>query len=106
MAEEIEHRTVAFGVYQHLVGSYAYRIVAGSWAQWHYLSSVLRFARCMADALGRRLVPPAAPLRRAVLRRYRRTWSPRYDPARIDVPEGVAGLLARYSSLAARASRA
>jgi hypothetical protein len=100
MAEEIEHRTVAFGVYQHLVGSYLYRILVGTWAQWHYLSYVRRFARCMADALGRKPLAPVGPTRRTMLRNYLRTWSPWYDPARIEVPPGVDALLARYSALA------
>jgi hypothetical protein len=100
MAEEIEHRTVAFGVYQHLVGSYFYRIVAGTWSQWHYLSTIRRFARCMAAALGRKLVNPRTALERTALRNYVRTFSPWYDPARIEVPAGVEALLARYSALA------
>jgi predicted metal-dependent hydrolase len=104
MAEEIEHRTVAFNVYRHLVGSYAYRIVFGTWAQYHYGSYVARFARCMAAGLGRKLVRPNSPMHRAALRRYLRTWSPRYDPAKIDVPEGVDRLLERYSAVAKQAS--
>ena len=55
MAEEIEHRTVAFCVFEHLVGSYPVRIVLGTWAQWHYLSYIRRFAGCMAKAVGRKL---------------------------------------------------
>jgi predicted metal-dependent hydrolase len=100
MAEEIEHRTVAFGVYRHLVGSYPYRIGVGTWAQWHYASYVGRFARCMADGLGRKLVRPRSPMHRSALRRYLRTWSPWYDPAKIEIPESVDRLLARYSAMA------
>ncbi len=69
MAEEIEHRTVAFNVYEQLVGSYFYRILAGTWSQWHYVSNLRRFARCLADALGRKPVPPRTPVQRAALRR-------------------------------------
>lgn len=100
MAEEIEHRTVAFNVFQHLVGSYAYRIVFGTWSQVHYLLYIRRFARCMAAALGRKLVIPRSPDSRATLRRYLHTWSPRYDPAKVDVPRVVPLLLARYSKRA------
>jgi predicted metal-dependent hydrolase len=102
MAEEIEHRTVAFDVFDHLVGSYFYRITMGTWAQWHYLSYIRRFSMCMARGLGRKLTAPSTPLNRAVLRRYVRTWSPRYDPARIEMPAGVDALLARYSAMAER----
>ena len=100
MAEEIEHRTVAFGVFDHLVGSYLYRIMMGTWAQWHYLSYIRRFSKCMTAGLGRKLTTPTTPINRAVLRRYIKTWSPRYDPARIDIPRGVGALLRRYSAMA------
>jgi predicted metal-dependent hydrolase len=100
MAEEIEHRTVAFGVYQHLVGSYPYRIARGTWAQWHYLSYISRFSRRMAEGLGRKLVRASNPAQRTALRRYLHTWSPRYDPAKIEIPEGVGRLLERYSAMA------
>jgi predicted metal-dependent hydrolase len=101
MAEEIEHRTVAFNVFDHLVGSYVYRILFGTWAQWHYVRYIGRFAACMADGLGIKLERPSTPMHRSALRRYLRTWSPRYDPAKIDVPPEVEGLLARFSALAA-----
>ncbi len=39
-------------------------------------------------------------MHRSALRRYLRTWSPRYDPAKIEIPEGVDRLLARYSAMA------
>ena len=104
MAEEIEHRTVAFNVFEHLVGSYPYRLVFGTWAQWHYVSYIRRFARCMAGALGRKILRPRSDMHRAALRRYLRTWSPRYDPAKIDVPDGVQELLTKYSALAERAA--
>ncbi len=100
MAEEIEHRTVAFGVYEHLVGSYFYRITVGTWSQWHFLSYVRRFARCMAGALDRKLIISRSPMNRSVLRRYLHTWSPRYHPAKIDIPDAVGGLLARYTAMA------
>ncbi len=100
MAEEIEHRTVAFQVYDRLVGSYPYRVTVGTWAQWHYVSYIRRFARCMAERLGRRPARPSGNAHRTFLRRYLRTWSPWYDPAKIDVPPGVQGLLDRFSALA------
>ena len=104
MAEEIEHRTVAFDVFQALVGSYLYRIAFGTWAQVHYVSYIRRFARCMAEGLGRELPRRSSPTQRAALRRYVHTWSPRYDPSRVKVPAAVEALLARYSEMAKRAS--
>ena len=62
-----------------------------------------RFARCMAAALGRKLVIPRSQMHRAALRRLCHTWSPRYDPAKIDLPRGVDQLLARFTREAAGA---
>jgi len=59
-----------------------------------------RFARCMAEALGRRPVAPRSPLQRVALRCFLRTWSPRYDPAKIELPAGVQELLDPYSAMA------
>ena len=104
MAEEIEHRTVAFDVYEHLVGSYPYRIARGFWSQWHYVSYIVRFARCIAAALGHDLrLMPFDELSKTALRNYARTWSPRYDPARIPLPDGVQALLDGYTEQVARA---
>ncbi len=91
---------MAFGVFEHLVGSYGYRIVVGTWSQWHYLSYIRRFARCMEQALGRSLARPRSPMHRAALRRYLQTWSPRYDPAKVEIPARVDDLLARYTAMA------
>ena len=103
MAEEIEHRTVAFDVFEHLVGSYPVRIVLGTYSQWHYLSYIGRFAGCMAKALGRTLPRSRTPMQRAAVRNYLRTWSPFYHPAKLVVPGAVDLLLARYSARAREA---
>lgn len=103
MAEEIEHRTVAFGVFEHLVGSYPVRVVLGAWAQWHYLSCIGRLAGRMAEALGRRPRARTSDMQRAALRGWLRTFSPWYHPAKIRVPARVDALLARYSAQAGSA---
>ncbi len=43
-------------------------------------------------------------MHRSALRRYLQTFSPWYDPAKIEIPEGVDALLARYSAMAANAA--
>ena len=101
LAEEIEHRTVAFDVFEHLVGSYAYRIRAGCWSQWHYLRVVDRLMRAMARSVDRKIVPNLGPLERTTIRNYLRTLSPRYNPASIPMPAGVDETLAAYSVRAA-----
>ena len=100
MAEEIEHRTVAFQLFEHLVGSYFYRLRAGSWAQWHYLRFTDRFARIMANSLGRKLRITGQPYERTGLRNWLRTYLPWYDPANIEVPSAVPALLAKYDERA------
>lgn len=98
MAEEIEHRTVAFDVFGHLVGSYFYRIFGGCWAQWHYVSYILRFQRCMVKGLGRKPGGSRDAVQTTALRNYLRTLSPFYDPAKIEMPAGVEELLAKFSA--------
>ncbi|MDE0885783.1 MAG: metal-dependent hydrolase [Myxococcota bacterium] len=100
LAEEIEHRTVAFGVFQELVGSYLYRLLFGSRAQHHYLSYIGRFARCMAEDLGRDVGRPRTPVERRAVRLFLRTLSPRYDPAKIEIPEHVSEMLAAFTERA------
>jgi predicted metal-dependent hydrolase len=100
MAEEIEHRTVAFNVFDHLVGSYLYRIAVGTWSQWHYVRYIMRFASCMAGGLGHELERVESVMNRAAVRRYLRTFSPWYDPAKVDVPPQVDSLLERFSAVA------
>jgi predicted metal-dependent hydrolase len=45
--EELEHRTVAFDVYDHVCGDYFYRLVVGIWAQWHFTRWVRRVTAYM-----------------------------------------------------------
>ncbi len=100
MAEEIEHRTVAFDVFQHLVGWYPYRVTVGAWSQFHYLRYIARFGSCMAAARGAKRPRKVEPQQRAALRGYLKTFRPSYDPSRIDVPPVVGELLARFTALA------
>jgi uncharacterized protein len=44
LIEELEHRTVAFDVYEHVCGGYLYRVAVGLFAQWHLNRFVLRVA--------------------------------------------------------------
>ena len=83
-AEEIEHRTVAFNVYEALVGSYWYRILGSLRIQWHYSRSIDRLQRVLLAAHGERPRAHVPPWLRTGWRRYLRTFGPRYDPGTLD----------------------
>ncbi len=99
-AEEVEHRTVAFDVFEAVCGNYPYRILMGWWTQIHYLSYIQRLYKAMCRGLGlsaRGIYVPS--LVRKSGRRYLKTLSPWYDPAKVYVPPQVERLLAKYSAL-------
>jgi predicted metal-dependent hydrolase len=96
-AEEIEHRTVAFRVYEHLVGRWSYRVVGSLRAQWHFQRSIDRFQKVLLRSLGlpeRRHLPPWLRDGRA---RYLRTFLPGYDPGRLEVDPLVGLVLSAYT---------
>lgn len=97
MAEEVEHRTVAFDVYEALGGNYRYRVAASAWAQAHVARYVDRFHRILMDHHGapRPALHVPGMLRRA-WRRHLATFGPRYDPARVEVPPVVEVVLAAF----------
>ncbi len=111
MLEEIEHRNIAFDVYQHLYGNYLYRARMCWYAQRH-MSVFIRDCihlmsaadvprhgeRCritMKDRL-QRLVSVAVPRVISML--------PGYTPHKYDVPEQVGALSAELSQLAESAT--
>jgi predicted metal-dependent hydrolase len=117
VVEELEHRTVAFDVYNHVCGSYAQRVRVGAFAQMHLLRFVMRAAtrllkadpRTLADHGG--IAGRQARMRRLrgafvreILPRALRTFSPRYDPRDIQLPEGTLDLAAHYTKVATRAA--
>lgn len=98
LAEEIEHRSVAFEVFEDLVGSYWARLRIGTWAQGHYLRAISAFVRVMTEAMGRKVQLQWRPLERCFVRNYLRTFSPRYDPRQLRVPPKVGELLEGFDA--------
>ncbi len=96
--EEIEHRTVAFDVYHHVVDSYPYRVLQGIWAQGHYLHSIHRFYRVMLKAEGLRMYPYIPFFILAGGFKYLNTFSPWYNPANYIIPDSLNERLEKYSS--------
>lgn len=97
--EEVEHRTVAFDTYQHIVGSYPYRIWQGARAQIHYLRFIHRFYRVMLKAKGFRLYPYIPLFILGGGLRYVNTFMPWYNPANYKVPTNFEQKLAVYDAM-------
>ena len=110
--EELEHRTVAFDIYEHVVGDWFYRVKTGLWAQKHYVGWVNRFKTVMVDAEGeliaRYQTPEIVAARKAfnkhywgrALPRILGTYMPWYNPAKVDLPPEYEAARLHYSDVA------
>jgi predicted metal-dependent hydrolase len=83
-AEEIEHRTVSFQVYEHLEGDYAYRVVGALRAQAHFHRAVDKMQRILLASQGETARPRVPPWLDRGRSRYLSTFRRDYDPADID----------------------
>lgn len=111
MLEEIEHRNVAFDVYQHLYGDWLYRAKMCWVAQAHMAKFIDDCARIMSAAD----VPRHGDICRIGLRhhvldlvtrlvpRVRSMW-PSYTPHSYEMPKRVATLSARFTAQAESAA--
>jgi predicted metal-dependent hydrolase len=117
LIEELEHRTVAFDVYDHVCGSYPYRLVAGLYAQWHMARWVVRVAKYMLDAdpdalerygglEGRkqRRKMQAKVARTGLLPKLWRSYLPGYTPEKIAFTDEMVALARDYSERALSSS--
>ncbi len=107
MAEEVEHRNVAFDIYEHLYGDYPFRVKMCWVAQSHILKFIIDCMRIMSPvdvaryddsykvtALHRALVwVTAAPM-------MVKTFLPGYTPYNYVVPDSIEALSARLSAAA------
>lgn len=93
-AEEIEHRTVAFGVYEHLHGGYLRRVWGSMRAQVHFGLCVARLERVLLAANGRPAKLHMPSWWKHGRRRFLATYHWRYDPAAIEPPALVSMVLA------------
>jgi uncharacterized protein len=110
--EELEHRCVAFDVFEHVVGSYFYRMTTGVWAQGHYMKWVKRFETVLSSAetelYARYQTPEIVAERKAFSRHYWRraiprilgTYMPWYDPSKVDLPQEYEDAREHYSHVA------
>jgi hypothetical protein len=113
--EELEHRHVAFDVYEHVCGGYFYRLFVGIYAQWHFTRWIRRTAKYMLKAHAKRAQKGAPgdvvdgttftmPRVRDVLPSLFRIYLPSYTPHRVEVSEGMERLAERYTAMALRQS--
>ena len=114
--EELEHRTVAFDVYDHVCGGYSYRLAVGIWAQWHFNNWVRRVASYMlkvrpqpkgsakesAGVLQGTKVP--IPKIHSLLPGLLRIYLPSYTPHEVKIAPGIQTLADKYTAMAIKTS--
>jgi hypothetical protein len=96
-AEEIEHRTVAFGVYEHFHPSWALRAAGALRAQIHFQRYIDKFQRVLLPTQGEKARPRVPTWMRDGKRRYFKTFLPNYDPGKLDVDPLVDMVLIPYT---------
>jgi len=97
LAEEMEHRTVAFDVYEHLVGSYSYRVAASIRSQAHFHRAVDRMQRVLLASQGAPAKHHPPTWFKAGRGRYFNTFKPSYNPGDIDPGPLPALILSQYA---------
>lgn len=110
--EELEHRSVAFDVYEHIVGSWFYRMRTAIWAQRHYFKWVNSFKAVLkapeVDLFERYNAPDIVARRKAYQKAYGKaalpkilgTYMPWYNPAKGDMPPQYEDAREHYSHVA------
>ncbi len=110
--EELEHRTVAFDIYEHVCGGYFRRLAIGLFGQWHMLRFIVRVTNYMIKAApevmekhggaegARERAKMQAGMRRTLLPRILRTYRPSYTPHDIPFTDDMRRLAERYNGLA------
>lgn len=110
--EELEHRSVAFDIYEHVVGSWFYRMKQSIWSQRHYFRWVTRFRDVLVAPQGELFAayqaPEIAARRKAFNKHYMSrgiprvlaTYMPWYNPAKVDLPGEFEAARQHYSSTA------
>lgn len=110
--EELEHRTVAFDVYDHVCGGYLYRLFVGIWAQWHFTNWMRRVKNYMLKVrpqpdAGLKDVPaktmsafaqPASAT--SLMPGLLRIYLPNYTPHDVEISAGIQTLADKYTKLA------
>lgn len=116
ITEELEHRTVAYDVYEHVCGGYFYRLVAGIWAQYHFIKYTLRFAKVMTEgdpdtmrkhdtpANRKRLAGKNLRFLAKALPRVLAIYMPWYSPRKVGMPANFDAIRDRLTTSAVSAT--
>lgn len=115
--EELEHRTVAFDVYDHVCGGYFYRLVVGAWAQWHFTRWIRRTTNYMLKVSpqpkrDKEQVTESAKTTPSIrsasvgnlLPGLLRIYLPNYSPHDVEISPGIADLAEKYTKMAIKTS--
>ncbi len=97
-AEEIEHRNVAFDVYEHLDGSWARRVTGSLRAQAHFQRAVDEMQRTLLASQGAPAKHHVPHWLKGGRSRYLATFTRGYNPADLAVDPLVAMILAPYTA--------
>ncbi len=113
LIEELEHRTVAFDVYDHIYGGYFYRLFAGLYAQWHMSSFIRLVIRHMLEAdpaaiercggtagLAAKRKEQRSDILKGFLPKLLKTYSPRYTPHDIPFEKELEDMASEFSRMA------
>ena len=98
LAEEMEHRTVAFDLYEHLEGSYPYRVFGSLRAQAHFQRTINQLQRVLLASQGAPAKFHVPPWFAAGRGRYVDTFKPGYNPGEIDPGPIPALILSQYAA--------
>ena len=115
--EELEHRTIAFDVYDHVCGGYLYRLFVGAWAQWHFTRWIRRATNYMLKANPQpkrgaqevaketKTVPSIKPAAvKNLLPGLLRIYLPNYSPHNVEISPGIQVLADKYTEMAIKTS--